>query len=56
MVKLTPPDNTGNYVPVIARPMSTWDTIPILFYNNGYFLHAKGSNTQSYVVTWIVSI
>ena len=58
-VYLTPPSNSGNYIPVLARPRSTWNTIPILYFSNeskAYILHAKGSDTQSYDVTWILSL
>ena len=53
---LAPPQNHGNYIPVIARPISTWDTVPFIILNSGsYFLHAYGSSKQNYEVVWIIA-
>ena len=55
---LTPPNNNGNYIPIMARPLSTWNTVGVIVFmadNSTYYIHAKGSDTQSYEIVWLVS-
>ena len=56
-VGLTPPENNGAYMAVLAQPKTTWETMPFIFnpISNIYYLHAKGDTEQVYVITWIVN-
>lgn len=56
--ELTPPTNNGNFIPIMAKPSTTWDTFGLLYQRvdlDKYYLRTKGTTTQSYQITWIIS-
>ena len=58
-VELEPLSNNGGYILVNARPLTTWDTLPFIYYkdsSHSHWLRAVGLTTQEYEIIWMVTI